>query len=231
MDKIITVGQSMFDELQFNALLAGKAIGIEVESNLTYDMVDSSVDNVWSILLMTGYLTPVEYMDDNQYIVKLPNKEIRSLFESTIISKFKRTLDQNKQRALVRALWDKDATEAAKYLSNLLDTTISCFDFHEIYYHAFLTGVFSGMGYIVKSNKEAGDGRADIVIRDNPSDRAMVIETKRTTNPDEMDTKCDEALQQITEHRYTDPLREEYPTVVCVGITFCKKTALVKIMS
>ena len=216
---------------QFNALLEGKHIYIDIASNLTYDMVHSSIDNVWSILLMTGYLTPISLITDyNSVGVKLPNKEISNLFKSTIVSKFKKALDQKKHRGLVRSLWNKDASEATKYLSALLDDNISCFDYYENFYHAFLTGIFSGLGYRIKSNKEVGDGRADMIIQDDLDNRVMIIETKRTTDETKMDAMCDEAIQQIRDNRYDASYKDTYPTVLCYGITFYKKSAMVKLM-
>ena len=216
---------------QFNALLEGKHIYIDIASNLTYDMVHSSIDNVWSILLMTGYLTPISLITDYSSVgVKLPNKEISNLFKSTIVSKFKKALDQKKHRGLVRSLWNKDASEATKYLSALLDDNISCFDYYENFYHAFLTGIFSGLGYRIKSNKEVGDGRADMIIQDDLDNRVMIIETKRTTDETKMDAMCDEAIQQIRDNRYDASYKDTYPTVLCYGITFYKKSAMVKLM-
>ena len=217
---------------QFNALLEGKSIPIRIESNLTYDMVYDSIDNVWTILLMTGYVTPVSFITDyTDVYVRLPNKEITNLFESTIISKFRDNLDQKKQRGLIRALWNKDESEATKYLSALLDENISCFDYHENYYHAFLTGVFSGLGYNVKSNLETGDGRADMVIRDDLDGKVIIIETKRATDETKIDSVCDDALKQIIDNRYKASFEEKYPTIICYGIAFYKKSTLVKLMA
>ena len=216
----------------FDVLLAGGSISISIARNLTYDMVTSSIDNIWSILLMTGYLTPTEVITDYRSIgVTLPNKEIQSLFESSIISKFEDTLDQDKQQTLMCALWDKDGDKATQYLTSLLDANISYFDYHENFYHAFLTGVFSGMGYDVKSNRETGTGRADMVIRDSFNKKVIIIETKRATDENTMDTICNEALQQIIDNNYISSFKEEYSTILCYGIAFYKKSALVKLMA
>ena len=181
---------------------------------------------------MTGYVTPTSFITDYSGVsVKLPNKEITNLFRSTVISKFQKALDQRKQRGLIRALWNSDAPEATKYLSALLDENISYFDYYENFYHAFLTGIFSGMGYRIKSNKEAGNGRADMIIQDDLDNRVMIIETKRTTDESKMDDVCNEALQQIRDNRYDASFNEQYPTVLCYGITFYKKSALVKLMA
>ena len=181
---------------------------------------------------MTGYLTPTEAITDYRCVnVKLPNKEISSLFKDSIISKFEDTLDQEKQQGLIHALWDKDADKATKYLSALLDTNISCFDYHENFYHAFLIGVFSGLGYNVRSNIETGDGRADMVIRDDFDKKVIIIETKRTTDENKMDAVCDDALKQIIDNRYKASFEEKYPTIICYGIAFYKKSTLVKLMA
>ena len=216
----------------FDVLLAGGSISISIARNLTYDMVTSSIDNIWSILLMTGYLTPTEVITDyRSVVVNLPNKEIQNLFESSIISKFEDTLDQDKQQTLMCALWDKDSDKATQYLTSLLDANISYFDYHENFYHAFLIGVFSGMGYDVKSNRETGNGRADMVIRDSFNKKVIIIETKRATDENNMDTMCNEALQQIIDNNYISSFKEEYSTILCYGIAFYRKSALVKLMT
>lgn len=104
----------------------------------------------------------------------------------------------------------------------------SYMDYHEDYYHAFLSGIFVGRGgYIVNSNKKRGLGRPDIDLRDKRHRRAIIIEAKKSENESDMERDCDNALKQIVEKRYADKL-EGYRNIICYGVAFYKKTALVK---
>ena len=118
---------------------------------------------------MTGYITADRGADYNSDYVdlRIPNREITNIFKTAVVDHFNRTVDQTELQTLMNALWNGDSTLASEVLSELLWNTISYMDYHEDYYHAFLSGIFVGRGgYIVNSNKERGLGRPDIDLRD-----------------------------------------------------------------
>ena len=128
---------------------------------------------------------------------------------------------------LMSALWGGDTERASTLISDFLWDTISFHDYHENYYHAFLTGIFVGLAYGVKSNQENGLGRSDITVLDKRNRRAMIIEAKRSTSEAQMEHDCQEALGQIAEKQYAQGLYG-YRTVLCYGVAFYRKSALVK---
>lgn len=223
---------------KFETLLNGGTIDQPVTNALTYEQAYSSEDNLWSILLMTGYVTIVpeknvtpEKADEGEQTVSLriPNKEIAGIFQTSVVAHFKKSVDQNQIRELMATLWKGEDEKASEILSDLLWNTISYMDYGEDYYHAFLTGIFVGRGgYSVQSNKERGLGRPDIDLRDRPNRRAIIIEAKKADSKDKMSYWCDQALAQIEEKGYAKGL-DGYRQIMCYGIAFYKKEALVKL--
>ncbi|MBR1736891.1 MAG: AAA family ATPase [Firmicutes bacterium] len=213
---------------KFEILLNGGTITQTISDDLTYDALHESEENLWSVLLMTGYLTKSDINSDGNLVeLKIPNEEISNIFEDTVIKFFNETLDKNRQKDLMEALWNGEEEKASKLMTEILFTTISYYDYHENYYHAFLTGIISGLGYAVKSNKENGLGRSDIDIKDKKRRRAMVIETKRTLSKENMEKDCDEAINQIIEKDYLKGF-SDFEHVVVYGISFFRKKALIK---
>ena len=135
-------------------------------------------------------------------------------------------MDESAQKAMMTAFWNGDEAAASKAISDFLWQTISYMDYHEDYYHAFLTGIFVGRGYAVESNKEHGLRRPDIRLTDHRNRRVLIIETKKSESAAQMEHDCDEALKQIVEQDYAKGL-DAYQ-VLCYGIAFYQKTALVK---
>ncbi len=214
---------------KFEKLLNGGCIVQRISDELTYDTLDASEDNLWSVLLMTGYVTKADNREDEETVrIKIPNKEIASIFEDTVIRLFNDTLDISRQKEMMEAFWSRDEIQAGKIVSDLLWDTISFNDYHEDYYHAFLTGIFVGHGYEVESNKEKGLGRPDIVLLDRSNRRAIIIEAKKSVKETDMDTDCERAIEQINKQRYSDGLYG-YKQILCYGIAFFQKQAKVKI--
>lgn len=177
---------------------------------------------------MTGYITKACPDEDGETVsFKIPNREIASIFEDTVVIYFKNTADTSKLNNLINALWKGDEAEAARIISDLLWYTISYNDYHEDYYHAFLAGIFVGRGYSVESNKEKGLGRPDIVLKDKRNRRAVIIEAKKSEKESDMDKDCDKAIGQITTEKYAEGLYG-YTQVLCYGIAFFQKQAKVK---
>ena len=141
---------------------------------------------------------------------------------------FTDTLDNSRQRELMTAFWNGDIESATRQLCDFLWDTISYHDYHEDYYHAFMAGLFVGLGYSVESNKESGLGRFDIRARDRKNRRAMIIEVKKADSAVQMDAACDEALKQIVDKGYARTIELGYEKVICYGIAFFQKSAMIK---
>lgn len=223
------VSRSEFDVSdKFETLMNGGTITQTISDSLTYDSLHDTEDNLWSVLLMTGYLTKADPNEQGETVaLRIPNEEVASIFQDTVVRLFRDTLDKSRQRELMNAFWSGDANQASELLSDFLWETISFHDYHENYYHAFLTGVFVGMGYAVRSNQEHGLGRSDITVLDKKNRRAMIIEAKRSTSEAQMERDCDAALTQIEERKYAEGLYG-YRTILRYGVAFYKKSAMVK---
>lgn len=219
----------------FETLLDGGYIIKEITDNLTYDMLHSSADNLWSLLYLTGYLTKGlqdevsrEDIPGTKVVLKIPNQEIRNLYKTTVKEWFTDTVQATDRNDLFNAIWGQDAEKCTNIISGLLFDTISYFDYKEDFYHAFLLGILSYAGYEVKSNREQGEGRPDIFLYDNRKHRAVIFELKVAVSVKSMDSMCDKALGQIQKKRYAGSLEDEYDTIICYGISFYKKRCKVK---
>ncbi len=221
---------------KFETLLSGGYIKETVTDQLTYDMLTSSEENLWSLLYLTGYLTrmrkeelPGGSLQPGQIALKIPNAEIRSIFQKSVKAWFTETSRRSNRDELFAALWSGDTEKLTAILSDLLFDTISYHDYRESFYHAFLTGLVSGAGYQVESNYENGFGRADLVIRDRRNRRAAVIEAKWTDFEKKLEQECGNALRQIAERQYAKKTeRSGYREVWSYGIAFYKKQCLVR---
>ncbi len=227
---------------EFELLLGGGVVNRKINPDITYaDLVESET-NLWSVLYMTGYLTivpgslPVMTSNDPDEVkglfeydfkLKLPNKEIKMLFENTVAAWFKSKLLGEDRTELFNAVWSGDAEKLTVEICKFLGDTISCYDYKEDFYHAFLAGLMSGVkGVKVESNREVGTGRADVILKNPRMARAAIFEFKHAETEKQMNSKCDEAVKQIAERQYSFPFREE--TVYKYGIAFYQKKCLVK---
>ena len=216
---------------KFEILMNSGTIMQTITDELTYDTLHSSEDNLWSVLLMTGYITKADVEEEGETVsLKIPNREIASIFEDTVVKLFKETIDTNMQKSMMEAFWNKDADEAQRIVSELLWRTISYNDYHEDYYHAFLAGAFVGIGYEVESNKEKGLGRPDILLKDEDNRRAIIIEAKKSDKEADLDKDCDEAIDQIITEKYAEGLYG-YEQILCYGVAFFQKQAKVKLLT
>ncbi len=214
---------------KFETLMNGSIITETISDELTYDVLHESEQNLWSVLVMTGYLTKADRaVRGNTIALKIPNAEIAGIFQDTVAVWFREKLDTAKQEAMMQALWSGNAESASALMSDLLWKTISYMDYHEDYYHAFIAGLFVDRGYETKSNKEQGLGRPDLQLFDEDNRRAMVIEMKKSDSKANMEKSCDEALKQIVDSEYAVNLDTGYETVLCYGIAFFQKSALIK---
>ena len=210
-------------------LISGGSIRQQIEENLTYDYLHSSEENLWSILYLTGYLTNASKQDtDGTIELKIPNKEIKEIFETTVKKWFEDNAKTIDRKELFDAVWTGNADILTKEIGTLLRMTISYHDYKEDFYHAFLAGIFAGAGYVVGSNKEHGEGRSDIVIYDDHEGKVAIFEAKKSQNPEDMKLDCEKAIKQINEKMYANEFEDAYDEILCYGISFFKKRCLVK---
>ncbi len=213
---------------KFETLMNGGTIVQNISDELAYDTLYSSEEHLWSVLLMTGYLTKADAGEEGRRVsLKIPNREIASIFEDTVVTYFQNTIDNSVQKSMMEALWNQDEQAASEVISDLLWKTISYNDYHEDYYHAFLAGAFVGLGYEVESNKEKGLGRPDILLKDEDHRRAIIIEAKRSERESDMDADCDEAIGQIISQKYAEGVYG-YGQILCYGAAFFQKQAKLK---
>ena len=210
-------------------LISDGSIQQQIEENLTYDYLHSSEENLWSILYLTGYLTNASEQDtDGTIELKIPNKEIKEIFETTVKKWFEDNAKTIDRKELFDAVWTGNADILTKEIGTLLRMTISYHDYKEDFYHAFLAGIFAGAGYVVESNKEHGEGRSDIVIYDDYEGKVAIFEAKKSQNPEDMKLDCEKAIKQINEKMYANEFEDAYDEILCYGISFFKKRCLVK---
>ena len=225
------------DEIE--RLIAGEAIEKVIRQDLTYDEIENSIDNIWSVLFTTGYLTKigeVKLPDSESYAYKLviPNKEVREVFVLQIQEWFKAVVanDNDTMKLLSKAILDKDETILARQLNIVMGRMISILDtkapddMKENFYHGLLLGLLRGSNpdWLIKSNRESGDGFSDILIKPENPDLGIVIEVKYTKEFKGLDAACDAALAQIKEKRYDETLRDEGRCdILAYGIAFCRK--------
>ena len=218
---------------KFETLLAGGYIEEAIEENLTYDTVYSSESNLWSLLYLTGYLTQAELPEGvrpegGKLFLRIPNEEVKIIFRKTVVAWFNERMATIDRSELFDALWQGDDSKATDIISDILFDTISYHDYKEDFYHAFIAGIFTGAGYIVKSKREQGYGRADISVKDRRNRRVMIIEAKHTDSERRLEAACREAVEQIGERRYAEEFEKGYRSVISYGIAFFNKQCLVK---
>ena len=219
------------DEIE--QLIAGNPIEKRIRLELTYDEIDNSIDNLWSVLFTTGYLTQVGKAVDGVYRLVIPNKEVREVFVFQIQEWFRQTIveDAKPMQELCRAFLDGDAEKIQKHLTQILGRMISILDTKardeqkENFYHGLLLGLLrSERDWLIRSNVESGDGFCDILIEPEDPDSGMVIELKYTATFRELDSACEKAMQQIRDRRYNEALRNDgRENILAYGIAFCKK--------
>ena len=219
---------------KLEVLMSGGHIFQHIDEYLTYDYLHSDEDNIWSILYLTGYLTQVKEdvgrkLDDSKMTaLTIPNKEIRDIFETTVIKWFDDSARMWNRKALFDAVWSGNSESITYEMNKLLRKTISYHDYREDFYHAFLAGIFAGAGYMVDSNKEHGEGRSDVVVYDTINARVAIFEAKYTRALDKLESECDIALEQIDERMYAKEYEDDYDDIMCYGISFFKKRCLIK---
>ena len=218
---------------EIERLIAGETIEKNVRLELTYAEVHQSIDNLWSVLFTTGYLTQAGRTQEGFYKLKIPNREVREVFVLQIQEWFKKTFvrDDKPMQAFCQAFQTGDAEAIQKHLNLVLSKMISIMDTKarddqkENFYHGLLLGLLrSEPNWLILSNAESGDGFSDILIEPEDPDAGIVIEVKYSPTLAGMETACEAALEQIKEKRYDERLRNEgRENITAFGIAFWKK--------
>ena len=223
-------GENIHEKME--TLLAGGYIIQKIREDLTYDYLHASEENLWSILYSTGYLTQVrgEELPPDTAALMIPNAEIRQIFETTVQEWFDDSARKENRTALFDAVWSGDIETLTEEMNELLRKTISYHDYKEDFYHAFLAGILAGTGCAVKSNREHGEGRSDVVVYNMEKRQVAIFEAKYAKTLDGLETSCDAALQQIEDRQYAKDFADDYDDILCYGIAFYKKRCLVRTM-
>ena len=216
---------------KFEILLNGGTITENISEDLTYEHITDSEKNLWSVLLMTGYVSKAGGSTPKGKVrLRIPNAEIAGLFKDAVVERFERTLDAGNVDAFITAMWNRDEQTASEMLTKILWDSISYFDYGEDYYHGMLNGIFTSRGFQPDSNDEAGLGRLDLRIRDRGKRSILLMEFKRSKKEKDLDADCEEAIAQIIENGYHKVIPEGYERPLVYGIAFFAKKAKVKLM-
>ena len=228
IDKADTTTRDEIEEL-----IAGYAVEKRIRMDLTYDEIDNTIDNVWSVLFTTGYLTQEGREMDGIYRLIIPNKEVREVFVLQISEWFNRVVanDRASTEKINRGFLEGKTEDIQQELTHFLGESISVLDTKarneekEIFYHGILIGILkNNVNWAVRSNRDSGDGYADILIKPKNPDTGIVIELKYARSFKELDQACERALEQIKDRRYDEALREDGRNeVLAYGIAFWKK--------
>ena len=218
---------------EIERLIAGEAIEKKVRLDLTYHELDSSIDNLWSVLFTTGYLTKTGRAINGVYKLVIPNREVREVFILQIQEWFRKRMadDEKPMREFCRAFLKGEPERIEKRLNIILNRMISVLDAKapddkkENFYHGLLLGLLrSEINWLILSNAESGDGFSDILIEPEDPDAGIVIEVKYASSVAGLEKACEEALRQIREKRYDERLRNDgRADVLTYGIAFCRK--------
>lgn len=218
---------------EIEQLIAGNAIEKTLRLDLTYDEIDNSIENLWSVLFTTGYLTQTGMTEDGAYRLVIPNREICEVFKLQIQEWFKKSIFSNTEQ--LTAFWnafEEGNTDGVEiYLNRIMSNSISVFDIKtgegkkEISYHNLLVGILTGNAeWLVKSNVEAGEGFADIIVETEDPNAGIVVELKYAKDYNNMEQACRAALDQINDRRYQEYLLNDgRKDITLYGIAFCKK--------
>ena len=223
---------------EIERLIHGESIEKAIRLELTYDEIDTTIDNLWSVLFTTGYLTQTCRAEKEIYSLKIPNKEIKEVFVLQIQEWFKNIIQKDTRplQNFCTSFLDGNIEEIQNYLMHTLSNMVSILDTKardnqkENFYHGLLLGLLrSDPNWLIHSNAESGDGFSDILIEPENPDAGIIIEVKYSSSFTGLEKSCDTALMQIKERRYDEKLRNEGRNeILAYGISFCKKRCCVK---
>lgn len=206
---------------EFEVLMQGKSIVKNIKPELTYKEMDNQ-DNVYSFLLLTGYLKIKEEVSYNAYELVIPNREVYEIYNQSFMEYFRDYVKVRKSD-FMKALLEERVNDAPKILSDILFKRISYYDNNESFYHGLLIGMLDDYG--VDSNKEIGDGRPDIVVYPQSfSEKAIIFECKHSEEETDMLKDSQNGAAQIVNRRYREGIAAlGYVGAVGYGISFHKK--------
>ena len=216
----------------FEQLLAGNTIDCTVNEHVPYHRIFDNGENLWSALLETGYLTKAVTEKMPLMPLRIPNKEIQTVFREEVWNYFKDKIDNAYVRDLVNALWAGEIEKAEAAMNQILEATLSFYhEYHEYSYHLILDGFFTGIGYRVQSERETGYGRSDLIILDPARKRSLTLELKHVKKEAEMTEALKEAVSQIIKKKYESQLiYEGYDKRLQYGMAFYgKKTVIANV--
>ena len=223
---------------EIERLIHGESIEKAIRLELTYDEIDTTIDNLWSVLFTTGYLTQTCRAEKEIYSLKIPNKEIKEVFVLQIQEWFKNIIQKDTRplQNFCASFLDGNIEEIQNYLTHTLSNMISILDTKarnnqkENFYHGLLLGLLrSNPNWLIHSNAESGDGFSDILIEPENPNAGIIIEVKYSSSFTSLEKSCDTALTQIKERRYDEKLRNEGRNeILAYGISFYKKRCCVK---
>ena len=210
---------------EFDLLMNGQSLIKYIKPELTYREMDN-INNIYSFLLLTGYLKVIKYRGENQYELVIPNKEVYEIYKQSFMSYFE-DYTTSKKNELYQELVDGDAKKVNLLLNDILLRSISYFDNQESFYHGFLVGLLND--YEVVSNKESGNGRFDVcVLPENILGTIVLIECKHSISEDDLIDDAKEGARQIVEQKYLEEHKfKKYENVIGYGISFYKKQCYV----
>lgn len=210
---------------EFDLLMNGQSLIKYIKPELTYREMDN-INNIYSFLLLTGYLKVIKDRGENQYELVIPNKEVYEIYKQSFMSYFE-DYTTSKKNELYQELVDGDAKKVNLLLNDILLRSISYFDNQESFYHGFLVGLLND--YEVVSNRESGNGRFDVcVLPENILGTVVLIECKHSISEDDLIDDAKEGARQIVEKKYLEEHRfKKYENAVGYGISFYKKQCYV----
>ena len=217
-------------------LINGGTIEKTVHEDITYGDIHQTQDNLWNFLFFTGYLKKISERTDESgetlYLsMAIPNTEIKTVYNNSISYCFEQRMKETDRSPLKHALETGDCEAAEDFINRQLADTISYYDYAENFYHGFMAGLLVNIGgYSVKSNRESGNGRPDIVMTELKfRGRAIILELKISDTIKGMEKKCEEGLAQIEAGNYTQPIEDDgYQPILKYAICFFKKGCMVK---
>ena len=222
-DLVVNYIQNGSDELheEFEQLIQGQSLEKYIKPELTYREMDN-INNIYSFLLLTGYLRVIEDLGENKYKLVIPNKEVYEIYKQSFMSYFEDYTFVRKED-LYQCLVREDVDQANEILGDILSRSISYFDNQESFYHGFLVGLFSGKK--IKSNREAMHGRFDLCILPKQIfQTALILECKHSKSVKELVSDAKEGAKQIIDNKYEDEIiNDGYLHVKGYGISFYKK--------
>ena len=210
---------------EFDLLMNGQSLIKYIKPELTYREMDN-INNIYSFLLLTGYLKVIKDRGENQYELIIPNKEVYEIYKQSFMSYFE-DYTTSRKGELYQELVDGDAKKVNLLLNDILLRSISYFDNQESFYHGFLVGLLND--YEVVSNRESGNGRFDVcVLPENILGTVVLIECKHSISEDDLIDDAKEGARQIVEQKYLEEHKfKKYENVIGYGISFYKKQCYV----